>query len=90
MGKLILFCTNFLVKRAKLFTSVQQTSTAKLSAFFQRFQTKDRVLRVNKITNFYSTPSMAASETRCNVSREMYGEMFPERKNNTCKHLLTR
>ena len=30
------------------FAAVQQTSTMKLPAFFVRFQTEDRVLRINK------------------------------------------
>ena len=30
------------------FAAQQQTSTAKLPAFFLRFQTKERILRVNK------------------------------------------
>ena len=30
------------------FAAEQQTSTAKLPAFFQRFQTEERVLRVNE------------------------------------------
>ena len=31
------------------FAAEQQTSTAKLPAFFQRFQTEERVLRVNRL-----------------------------------------
>lgn len=51
-NKLILFCTKFRVKRARLSTSKrskQQTSTAKFPLFFQKFETEERALRVKKV-----------------------------------------
>ena len=33
------------------FAAAQQTSTAKLPPFFERFQTKERVLRINAVEN---------------------------------------
>ena len=44
-SKLILFYTKFYVKRVSFLASA---CTAKLPAFFQRIQTEERVLRVNK------------------------------------------
>ena len=57
MTNFIKFCTNFRAKEAKFLlckciAAAQQTSTAKLSVFFQKFLKTVRTVSVNKVLKY--------------------------------------